>query len=77
MFTAKISTFGINSNITLLTQSLNINPKMPAVISRRSKIARNIAYAARRAVFSRKAPTHPVKPMRNVMAPFKDMKNIL
>ena len=42
---------------------------MPAVISNRSKIARNIAYAANRAVFSRKAPTHPVKPIKNVMAP--------
>ena len=49
-----------------------MNPKMPAVISRRSRMARKIAYAAKRAVFSRNAPTHPVKPMRNVMAPFKD-----
>ena len=34
-------------------------------------MARKIAYAAKRAVFSRKAPTHPVNPIRNVMAPFK------
>ena len=48
-----------------------MNPKIPAVISSRSNMARKIAYAAKRAVFSRKAPTHPVNPIRNVMAPFK------
>lgn len=33
-------------------------------------MARKIAYAAKRAVFSRSAPTQPVNPIRNVMAPF-------
>ena len=51
-----------------------MNPKIPAVISSRSNMARKIAYAAKRAVFSRKAPTHPVNPIRNVMAPFKQRK---
>jgi len=32
-------------------------------------MARKIAYAAKRAVFSRRAPTQPVNPIRNVMAP--------
>ena len=34
---------------------------MPHVISIRRIIARNIAYPARRAVFSRRAPTHPLR----------------
>ncbi len=53
-----------------------MNPKMPAVISSRSNMARKIAYAAKRAVFSRRAPTHPVNPMRNVMAPIKNVYQI-
>ena len=53
-----------------------MNPNMPAVISSSSNIAKNIAYAAKRAVFSRKAPTHPVKPIKNVMAPANRRKYI-
>ena len=55
-----------------ITQSLKINPKIPAVISSSNNMARKIAYAAKSAVFSRKAPTQPVNPMRNVIAPFKN-----
>ena len=54
----------------VLTQSLKMNPRIPAVISSKSNMARKIAYAAKRAVFSRSAPTQPVNPIRNVMAPF-------
>lgn len=50
-------------------QSLKINPRTPAPISISNNRARNIAYAARRHVFSRNAPTHPVKPMINVTVP--------
>lgn len=50
-------------------QSLKMKPKTPAVISISSSSAKNIAYAARRHVFSRSAPTHPVKPMINVTVP--------
>ena len=46
-----------------------MNPRIPAVISKRSNMARKIAYAAKRAVFSRRAPTQPVNPIKNVMAP--------
>ena len=58
----------------MFTQSLKINPRIPAVISNRSNMARKIAYAANRAVFSRNAPTHPVNPMRNVIAPLLKIK---
>ena len=46
-----------------------MKPRIPAVISSKSNMARKIAYAAKRAVFSRRAPTQPVNPIRNVMAP--------
>ena len=42
-----------------LIQSLNMKPSMPQVISRRRRIARNMAYAANKAVFSLRAPTQP------------------
>ena len=34
----------ISADVVVLTQSLKIKPRIPAVISRRSRIARNIAY---------------------------------